>query len=55
MRRRRRKIDGGVREMVRLVGDQTFAVGRELSLDTGGNLGSLSSRACVSVGVHAIS
>ncbi|MET0674550.1 MAG: glutathione S-transferase N-terminal domain-containing protein [Bradyrhizobium sp.] len=30
--RQRRKIDGGVREMARLVGDNTFAVGREFSL-----------------------
>jgi glutathione S-transferase len=30
--RQRRKIDGGVREMARLVGDRTFAVGREFSL-----------------------
>ena len=32
MARQRRKIDGGVREMARLVGDRTFAVGREFSL-----------------------
>jgi glutathione S-transferase len=30
--RQRRKIDGGVREMARLVGDRTFAVGNEFSL-----------------------
>ncbi len=33
MARQRRKIDGGMREMARLVGDRTFAVGREFSLD----------------------
>ena len=30
--RQRRKIEGGVREMARLVADRTFAVGREFSL-----------------------
>lgn len=30
--RQRRKIDGGVREMARLVADRTFAVGHEFSL-----------------------
>jgi glutathione S-transferase len=30
--RQRRKIDGGVREMARLVGDRTFAVGDEFGL-----------------------
>jgi glutathione S-transferase len=30
--RQRRKIEGGVREMARLVGDRTFAVGNEFSL-----------------------
>jgi len=32
MARQRRKIDGGIREMAGLVGDRTFAVGREFSL-----------------------
>ena len=30
--RQRRKIDGGVREMARLIADRTFAVGNEFGL-----------------------
>lgn len=32
MARQRRKIDGGMREMARLIGERTFAVGSEFSL-----------------------
>ena len=47
MARQHRKIDGGVREIARLIGDRAFAVGREFSLGdiaTGTVLGYLSVR-----------
>ena len=47
--RQRRKIDGGVREMARLIADRTFAVGNKFGLGdiaVGTALGYLSSALC---------